>query len=504
MNLRAGLRRRRWSVALAVVVVVSTVLQVRWAVLPQPEVIMRRAIADDAFYYLVLARNAPRPEFTEGIRTTGFHPLYWVVLAPVVRLFDGFDAVRATLLLVIALHQVSGLLLYRALRLRYRSAVSFTAAALWLLLPATRTIVVMGVESALLACCLALLLHALLLPGPVGARRAVAIGALAGLCYLARTDSLFVTVPLCIAWAWPALRSRGRVAIDVVVGGAVGALAVALPWIAYAAVQGGLHASDAFRAERRGSTIALFLETEKRALAEIFLLNGAGDLRHTGGGAPANLVLIVAVSAVVWLLWRSRDRIGLAGVAGPVLLFLAYGLLEGWMRDWYLVYAFFAICAFLVPPVADRTPPQVGRVVLPVVLILAAAVHPHVLNPQEADKYRAAAEAAALLPPDARVGAFNAGIYQYFLPQDVVNLDGVVNPDVLAAKKAGRICDYLAADGITHLVDTTYDLDQARLDPRLRFTSRVDLSARYDPSGRTVVQPQWLVAVDLERCGRPG
>jgi hypothetical protein len=133
-------------------------------------------------------------------------------------------------------------------------------------------------------------------------------------------------------------------------------------------------------------------------------------------------------------------------------------------------------------------------------LVVALALPNHALNPQEGDKWLAAPVAERLLPADARVGAFNAGIFQFAMRQDVVNLDGVVNPDVRPYRGA-RLCDYLAAEGIDHLVDYRLYLDRAQAaDPRLRFTRRVDLTAVYAPDGHRVDQRQELVTVDLDAC----
>ncbi|RME56015.1 MAG: hypothetical protein D6795_02150, partial [Deltaproteobacteria bacterium] len=53
----------------------------------------------------------------------------------------------------------------------------------------------------------------------------------------------------------------------------------------------------------------------------------------------------------------------------------------------------------------------------------------------------------------ARVGAFNAGIPAFFAKSVVINLDGVVNPEVGAAIRSGRLDDYVREKGITHILD---------------------------------------------------
>lgn len=501
--------RRGWWGLLAGMAVVSVVRQLTWAIARSPETLMRRAPTDDAFIYLALAEHAPRPEFSDGIATTGFHPLYWALLVPVVHAFDGIAAVRAMLVLCVLLHVLSGALLFRALSRRFEALPAFAGAALWLVLPGARTIVVMGVESALLSCCLAGLLVVVLDPSPPTRRSAVLVGALVGLCYLARTDSPLVTLPLVAAWAWRGPQRNVAAAGRSIATSGLVALAVASPWLAYGASRGRPFASDAFRAERLGTSVDLAVATAKRATAELYLLNGLEPFRARLGGNVTNLLVVVGFGIVAWMLVRRRDGIGLAGMAGPVVIFTAYAVAEGYMRDWYELYPFFAICAFAVPavigaPARRSVPAWVVPAAVAALLVVAVVLPNHALNPQEGDKWRAAPIAEALLAPDARVGAFNAGIYQFAMRQDVVNLDGVVNPEVLGPLRAGRLCDYLVDHGIDHLVDYRLYLDRAQAaDPRLRFVDRIDLTARYAPGGDRVDQRQELVTVDLTSCRAP-
>jgi len=68
------------------------------------------------------------------------------------------------------------------------------------------------------------------------------------------------------------------------------------------------------------------------------------------------------------------------------------------------------------------------------------------VGPQAYDKYHAAKEANAVVlqMPDVNViGAFNSGIYDYVMNREVVNLDGVVNPDALNTWKHDALPAYL-------------------------------------------------------------
>jgi hypothetical protein len=70
------------------------------------------------------------------------------------------------------------------------------------------------------------------------------------------------------------------------------------------------------------------------------------------------------------------------------------------------------------------------------------------------DQYDAAAWIATNTPPDARIGAFNAGIPAYFSRRPVVNLDGVVNRDAHEALRNCRTSEYIHEIGLEYVSDT--------------------------------------------------
>lgn len=61
--------------------------------------------------------------------------------------------------------------------------------------------------------------------------------------------------------------------------------------------------------------------------------------------------------------------------------------------------------------------------------------------------------------PDARVGAWNAGILSYFSRAEVVNLDGVINDSALAANRVNEIDRFIVTQGITYLADVKSQIE---------------------------------------------
>jgi hypothetical protein len=55
--------------------------------------------------------------------------------------------------------------------------------------------------------------------------------------------------------------------------------------------------------------------------------------------------------------------------------------------------------------------------------------------------------------PQARIGAFQAGVYGWFSGRDIVNLDGKVNQDAVAALRDKRLHEYVRRQGIRYILD---------------------------------------------------
>ena len=98
------------------------------------------------------------------------------------------------------------------------------------------------------------------------------------------------------------------------------------------------------------------------------------------------------------------------------------------------------------------------------------------------------------LPDTAKIGSFNAGIYNFYTDREVINLDGVVNPDALAAHRDRDIAGYMRELGIEYLIehDSTRAATFRRVyhDPALHFQRVTELTGR--PFAGRVFKRTWL------------
>ena len=467
--------------------------------------LVRNRLADDAFYYFDLARHFPRPEATPGIVTTGFHPLYWVLTAPFFKVFGATAAVRASMLLLLVAHAATGLVIYLLARRRFPELVAGAAAAGWLLSVHVRGLVTLGLETPLAV--LAVALVALVCDRRAGGpRRWLLTGVLAGVAFLARTDSIVLTAPV-VAWSF--LRD-GRHIRDAVAAAAVAAV-VASPWLAFLFLHSAVGAQDSVVSHRLASGqsgipvafVAPVFRYLGRNLALAFLPSDVGErwpLVLTAVGLGAALAAVRHREARRWLL----DRAGLA--AGAVLLFLLYALVLRFVDIWYTLYGLFVAWVVTVPPLFGLVAAALRRLrtpgaVLATVLGLSVAgwwlrADDGAFAQVQLDLYRAARVATAGLPATTKLGSFNSGLLQFEMRQKVVNLDGVVNPGANRALRDGTMCQYLRGEGIRFLIDTENGLDRlGAVAPRVRVQPSAALH-----DGKGAIPNVRFVALDTSAC----
>jgi hypothetical protein len=289
---------------------------------------------------------------------------------------------------------------------------------------------------------------------------------------------------------------------------------LAAPWLAFLASQGGILQNSA-SARPILQQISVF-----RAIRRTVYF-AAGDAGHgllwIGPTAFGAAIAFVVVAIAVCLASGRADRAWLSDLAGLVtgtfILFVLYAVALRATRPWYNLYAALLFVLLVLPPIFaaiwkpvriyfDTTKIQMGTVIgVTIAIVTLAAISDVPQHPQEVDKYHAAeAIAASSSQRGQRLGSFNAGILGYFIPEKVLDLDGVVNPGVQASLRSHELCHYLHQQGVTEIVDTPQYLDQlSKLAPGLWVTRT---SVLVGPGSRTpvVAEVQKVLAIDTSAC----
>lgn len=176
-----------------------------WAWRAPLDRVATRIVADDAYFYLVIARNGVRgvpASFDGSDLTNGFHPLWALFLHPVLGLSGASSPeidLRIAITVCVLLYVIAAALLYRAATelLDARNGALAIAAFAALVFPAGWYVT----EAPLAVCLFAALLFAL-----IKGWGDVYLGMLAGVLVLARLDAAFLVLPMLVVT--PSNRSR--------------------------------------------------------------------------------------------------------------------------------------------------------------------------------------------------------------------------------------------------------------------------------------------------------
>jgi hypothetical protein len=474
---------------------------------------------DDGFYFLKLAENIARGHGAsfDGLGpTNGFHPLWALLLAPIFLFHYGspYIPVRITLVIAALLHLLAAAAVFRAARGVASPRAALVTALFYLANPLALYLVVSGMESPIVMLLLALLSGEYILlrrgridPGSRGAR--LRLGALCGLCMLARTDTV-ILVALVFAGlvflpppapsggavsgaARPGPRPGGAAVMLLRLRGALFSAAVALafvlPWIGWnllrfhslVQVSARAHHLHAIAQGAGGET------EEVRMLARVGEALSRGAFASIQGrtGLPSAWVFALpAAAAAVFLFWlgtllrasREETLERLRPLDAPVLyaggFLLATFFILGHVRSWYLAGPLVVAAIALALPAEDAFYPvrrrgarlpkgtRVASALLFAGLTLGllplASVFGREItgNARVLHCWRDASEwTAAHTAPGERVASFNSGTFGYLAPRTVVNLDCVVNNRALPYLERRRLIEFLHENRIRYVID---------------------------------------------------
>lgn len=415
--------------------------------------------ADDAYYYLVIARNAAAGlGFTmdQISPTNGFHPLWMWVLLPVVWLVGSSPDVLLLVVqaLCVALFACAGGLLCGLARARVGLVPALLAGPL-LLFPRIENAALSGLEAALVLLVLMLLIVEALRSGALWSTEPRAAdartGVLVGLLLLARLDSVFIGLTL-----------AGYVLVHGLASGE------------------GRWAARLARTLRKG--LALFWPTVvlvvpyllSNYLAFGHLMPISGTLKTSfpvAGFSPTHLnlehvaLLAFAICGVGLELWRGHGRDPLVRLLALLTVGIALHALYTvvYMRWAVLSWHFIAFVpvgalglALLAREAAERLPRALVFAALGALTLLQIGALAMSLS-NLAETFTVAGQEAGEwvaenLPPDAVLGMKDSGIFSYYAQRRVMNLDGVANGFEYAhALCAGRLEEFVRGHGVEYI-----------------------------------------------------
>ena len=511
--------RRLWP-ALAVLLLLGAALRGLAIDNSSQTAVGNMPLPDDAFYYFVLARNVAAGEGLvisgEGTPTTGFQPLWGMILSAIDSLTGGMDdgdRILSAQVLGSLFGLATALLIFlSARRLSPNPLSALLACGAFLLSPQVVKHNLNGMETSLALLALISLLTVFLIYDP---RRsapgtALLVGLLCGLCILARVDLAIVVAAGFGAWVLAALApakseaERDRKTIWARIGLAGAGVSVALlPWV-WIARNAGAGLLPESGAAVRNLTLLLhdlplmgFAESLRQA-REIFLPQyfeyavefTSAWVRQVPILLPATIPVFAllelkaaeAVSAVLavlvtlgllvfaarsrhrmlrlavglWLVYALAMTLAYSGIVLGPWFFQRYGApIAVWLHLLLLVALGLRLGAARGAP-AGAALAAVG-IALGFVALVWQGSYRWIAQGERAVPddgfYRAAQAIDRELPADARVGAFSAGLITYYVRQPVVALDGKVNGGARRAMVDGAMFRYICEVGVDYIAD---------------------------------------------------
>lgn len=451
-------------------------------------------IADDAFYYFEISRNAARGEgftFDGMYPTNGFHPLWAWLLTPLFALSpDSFWLPIHLALFTSGMCTVAtaGVLFHLFGRRKAYGAGLF-AAWFWLLNPLTVIVSFRGLETTLNTLLFAISLFSLdriRSQGRWRIRETTLLGGLLGLCMLARTENILWTASVCVVLIAELARKGRHRAIPASVGAlGLGALVPLLPWLLWNLETFGTLVQTSGLAKIRFELYGALPEISSSSLAQTIqgaTRNLLGILEHIvrflgredwGRAQKSPLILLALTSqaAAVWLggtLLRRKGESAPGEAAAhlvwrrlrfPTFLFFALHLgYYAWVAQSYAHWYFLPVVLGLSLWIGERLsvverPIAAGsRIFVAVGVVASLALTFWIAAPhfkRNDQRLRQTALLASHVDPSVeKLGVWNAGLVGYWFSFHrpdlrVINLDGVVNNQVTALADSDAYENYI-------------------------------------------------------------
>ncbi len=458
-------------------------------------------LPDDAYYYFQIARNAVSGHgisFDGVSPTNGFHPLWFAMLLPIFAALPGAEELPIHLSLTLGAlldgctAVLIGMLAYRLIGRRDWAAIF---AALYALNPYAVHASINGLETAVSLLMIAVFVYQYIRirdMAEVRTRDLAWLAVCGGLLLAARTDNIFLwgLVGLALISALPANRKAAFVGLY-----AAGAAVVLAPWLIWNMVT--------FGTIMQVSGVAVPYMVKQVVLVKLGATSGTSPvllktlvkwtLANWKGALAMAMPPVIVVPLLFFCLgacscgWderrRERHRWLLARIWPVVVaaaLLVAYHVLGRWyehLREWYsasTIPAGLLLLAAIVAMLRElkgggwlRSWPRYVAVPLVILVVLGLGYKSQKIMRWARYPWQDSYKQAALwlndnTKPEARVGAFNAGIVGYYCDRTVFNLDGAVNNEIYSYILSHRIGQFVRDRDIEYVVDHPYEYTEGK------------------------------------------
>jgi len=502
---------RRWLFYFLNVIVICCVIYVLTSTvdtyikifsLPTSEIIS--SIADDEFYVLQVSKNFAQGNGVtfDGIApTTGFHPLYFLLLS-LIYVIGNPDVVTflmSSIVLKTFFYLFSAILIFiivekLSFNLFYRKQLGIIISLIFIAHPYMLFLIFSGLEQLILIffflCFLLCYININMTKEKKAGKSFVFCGILLGLTYLSRTD-IIILLPLIVILIIFLQRKN----LKNVVLFTLGFLVIIIPWYLFIYFNTGSLAQDSGAVKMFLNESAIlpfgerflsswkfinkfwwpFLNHELSYLYKLFW----GLFFITGVGLILNNVSIqksrkwlsnnLTSTSVTPLLVKINIQVAGICMFYTIVIAITYGFLFSSAREWYYSLSivavslmFFISINFLFLSIKNQTLSvfSILMIVLSSIFVFSGMVSDQNFH---LGKYKNQKEMMVVskwmkqnLPKSAIIGSWNSGIFGYFSERKVVNLDGLINNDILKYLQSKSLYNYMEKRKINYIID--YDV----------------------------------------------
>jgi len=465
-------------------------------------VILNKFLSDDAYYYYSLAKNIVNGHgivFNYGIPTNGFHPLYVLILLPFFELLYPLGVnlpIYASLFILTIFSAGTSVFLYLIVSKLLNKEAGLLAAFIWLFNPYVLSKSLMGLEIPIQLFFISLLTYFILDREDrvqFSVREATITGFLIGIIFWSRMDGIFVGIGVIGALAIRKLFRHRKLTVanlrtfypDLAIIILIASLTV-LPWIVWNLVEMNRIipvSGEALRMKRLISSSCPNLVIGSIYGTGVFVANFITGLKLTVHGQGYLVVFLALIVPFMVLMVKKDDLVRKLFsrldflVISSVLYYAFYWFYELGFRSWYWLYTGFLVTiVFSTMAIKVIQNIEVKKFRQSVYILLICILVPAFIL-GGIRQYRVGHACAAKLhweianylesniSPDETIGSFNTGIYQYYTKNhDVINLDGVMNPEAYQALKDGNIEGYILRKNIAYIVDSPSYIYVEKLD----------------------------------------
>lgn len=463
---------------------------------------------DDSFYSLGIARNIAQGKgitFDGYTKTDGFQPLYVFMMVPVYRAFENAPVdvpIKACMILSALVSVAAGLVAFSLIRFYAGAPAAIVALAAFMFDPNSIRQSINGLETGL-ATFFVFLSAFIYVRGFARAQTpsfkyALALGCSIGLGILARLDHGLFAVGMgidLILRVWKSDPSARKKALSMLSIAAVTSAIIAGPWFIYVKSTSGSFMPTSGKAIRTLSIAYGDWMVDSRGqsgpkqfavgdledadipgwyylgIAEKAAKEAAGSIPLIGalfkGPGLVFLFLLIGLAAVKkkrgYSFIQKSSAFRFLIFSFPLILAVyCFHIFGHWFFDRYFfpfaALAGLIITGIVVNAIFDSFADKRVRWIIVCILIAIPLVwgSSDTFGKRKkvvSDYYAAALWVKEKTPPDAVIGAFQAGTIGYLSERKTVNLDGVVNHDAYIALKRKEIDIYAQNRNIDYLID---------------------------------------------------